>query len=127
MLTALRLLGDADYLRVLEAGQLQSLARLQIAAGFDAYYAGLPFWGLASMACSVLWFKSRYIPRALAAFGVISSAWCVLCAFAYLIVPSFANTIGLSWFDVPMVVFEIAVGGSLLIKGLGPPASPVVV
>ena len=66
MLTALRLLGDAAYLRVFEAGQLQGLARLQIAVGFDAYYAGLPFWGLASTACSYLWLKSRYIPRSLA-------------------------------------------------------------
>lgn len=118
MLSALRLLGDAAYLRVFEAGQLQTLARLQIVAGFDAYYAGLPFWGLASTACSYLWFKSRYIPRSLAAFGVISSAWCVFCAFAYLIAPHFANTVGLSWFDVPMVIFEIAVGCWLLFKGL---------
>ena len=117
MLTALRLLGDAAYLRVFDAGQLQSLARLQIAAGFGAYYAGLPFWGLASTACSWLWLKSGYIPRALAGFGVIASAWCVLCAFAYLVYPNFANSVGLSWFDVPMVMFEITVGCWLLYKG----------
>ena len=127
MLTTLRLLGDASYLRVFEAGQLQALARVQISAGFDAYYAGLPFWGLASTACSWLWLKSRYIPRSLAAFGVIASAWCVLCAFAYLIHPGFANTVGLSWFDEPMVMFEIAVGCWLLFKGLRPQPSSMVV
>ena len=69
-LGTLRLLGDASYLPVFAEGQLQTLARLHIAASYDAYYVGLPFWGLASTVCSYLWFKSRYIPRALAAFGV---------------------------------------------------------
>ncbi|MFI5252991.1 MAG: DUF4386 domain-containing protein [Bacteroidota bacterium] len=119
-LSALRLLGDAAYLSTFKIDQLQVLARLHIAASFDAYYVGLPFWGLASMVCSYLWFKSRYIPRTLAVFGVISSAWCVICAFAYLISPSFANIIGLSWFDVPMVIFEMALGLWLLFKGLKP-------
>jgi hypothetical protein len=120
MLGALRLLGDAPYLPVFEATQLQTLARLHLVAGFDAYYVGLPFWGLASTVCGYLWFKSRYVPRALAAFGVISSAWCVICAFAYLVSPGFANVVGLSWFDVPMVMFEMAIGFWLLFKGLGP-------
>ncbi|MBI3365429.1 MAG: DUF4386 domain-containing protein [Ignavibacteriae bacterium] len=119
-LGALRLLGDAAYLPVFKADQLQTLARLHITASWDAYYVGLPFWGLASTVCSYLWFKSRYIPRALAAYGVISSAWCVICAFAYLISPNFQNTVGLSWFDLPMAIFEMAIGFWLLFKGLRP-------
>jgi len=119
-LGALRLLGDAAYLPVFKTDQLQTLARLHIAASWDAYYVGLPFWGLASTVCSYLWFKSRYIPRALAVFGVISSAWCVICAFAFIAFPHFDAKIGLSWFDVPMVIFEMALGLWLLIKGLRP-------
>ena len=120
MVGALRLLGDAAYLPVFGTDQLQTLARLRIAASFDAYYVGLPFWGLASTICSYLWFNSKYVPRSLAAFGVISSAWCVICAFAYLISPNFEKTVGLSWFDMPMVIFEIAIGFWLLFKGLPP-------
>jgi hypothetical protein len=119
-LGALRLLGDAAYLPVFDADQLQTLARLHIATSFDAYYVGLPFWGLASTACSYLWFKSRYIPRALAAFGVISSAWCVICAFAFIVFPHFDATVNASWFDLPMVIFEMALGLWLLFKGLSP-------
>jgi len=117
-LGALRLLGDAAYLPVFGADQLQTLARLHIATSYDAYYVGLPFWGLASTVCSYLWFKSRYIPRALAAFGVISSAWCVICAFAFIALPHFDATVNASWFDVPMVIFEMALGLWLLFKGL---------
>jgi hypothetical protein len=120
MLGALRLLGDAGNLPVFTADQLQTLARLHIAEGYDAYYVGLPFWGLASTVCSYLLLKSRYVPKSLAAFGLISSAWCVICAFAFLIAPSFARTVGPSWFDVPLVVFEVAIGLWLLIKGLRP-------
>jgi hypothetical protein len=119
-LGALRLLGDAAYLPVFEAVQLQTLARLHIAASFDAYYVGLPFWGLASAVCSCLWFKSRYIPRALAAFGVISSTWCVICAFAFIVFPHFDATVNAYWFDVPMVIFEMTLGLWLLFKGLSP-------
>ena len=119
-LGALRLLGDAAYLPVFGADQLQTLARLHLSASYDAYYVALPFWGLASTVCSYLWFKSRYIPRALAAFGVISSAWCVFCAFAFIVFPHFDATVGASWFDVPMVLFEMALGIWLLFKGLSP-------
>ena len=118
MLGALRLLGDAAYLPVFGAEQLQTLARLHIS--IDAYYVGLPFWGLASTVCSYLWFKSRYIPRALAAFGAISSAWCVICAFAFIVFPHFETTVNAYWFDMPMLIFELALGFWLLFKGLRP-------
>src|SRR6059036_656197 len=45
---ALRLLNGADYLRVFEADRLQAMARLYLASGFDVYYVGLLFYGLAS-------------------------------------------------------------------------------
>jgi hypothetical protein len=120
-LGALRLLGDVAYLPVFKPDQLQTLARLHIASSYDAYYVGLPFWGLASTVCGYLWFKSRYIPRSLAIYGVISSAWCVICAFAFIIFPHFDATVDAGWFDWPMVIFEIALGFWLLLKRLRPP------
>src|SRR5438132_4096700 len=75
MLSTLRLLGSASYLQVFEADRLQTLARLHLAANFDDYYVGLPFFGLAATVCSYLWLKSNYIPKSLSIFGLISSAW----------------------------------------------------
>jgi hypothetical protein len=80
----------------------------------------LLFWGLASTACACLWFKSRYIPRALAAFGVVSSVFAVTCSFALFINPGFDKIVGLGWFDSPMGLFDIALSFWLLIKGLKP-------
>ena len=117
---ALRLLSGADYMRVFETDRLQALARLSQATSFDVYYVGLLFYALASTVCSYLWFKSNYIPRGLAAFGVISSAFCVACTFVFIIVPGFARVVNLWWFDSPMAVFEIALSFWLLFKGLRP-------
>ena len=118
---ALLLLKGADYLRVFDAERLQAWAMLYFKMGFDIYYVGLLFWGLASTVCACLWFKSRYIPRALATFGVISSAFCVACTFVFYIFPDFDKIVNLWWFDTPMGIFDIALSFWLLFKGLRPP------
>jgi hypothetical protein len=127
MLSALRLLGSASYLQVFEADRLQALAKLHLGANFDDYYVGLPFFSLASTVCSYLWLKSKYIPRGLAIFGVISSAWCVICAFIFLIFPHFNKIVNDYTFDSPMALFEMILSFWLLFKGLRQPgmADPV--
>src|SRR5437867_9031915 len=122
-LAALRLLGDAPYLKIFEPERLQALARVQIAGSFDDYYVGLPFFGLAATVCAWLWLKSNYIPKGLAVFGVIASAWCVLCAFVYLIFPTFDKIVNGYVFDSPMAIFELILSLWLLVKGLQPIAS----
>ena len=117
-LAALRLLGDATYLKVFEPDRLQALARVQLAGSFDDYYVGLPFFGLAATVCAYLWLKSNYIPRGLSIFGVIGSAWCVFCAIVYLIFPDFNKIVNDYIFDSPMALFELVVSFWLLFKGL---------
>jgi hypothetical protein len=119
-LAALRLLGDATYLKVFEPDRLQALARVQLGGSFDDYYVGLPFFGLAATVCAWLWMKSKYIPRGLAIFGVIGSVWCVFCAIVYLVFPGFAKPVDPYWFDSPMALFELSVSFWLLFKGLPP-------
>src|SRR6195256_2105603 len=123
LLGMLRLLSNANYLQVIEPDRLQALARLHLGATFDDYYVGLPFFGLAATVCAWLWLKSNYIPRGLSSFGVISSAWCVLCAVVYLIFPNFNKIVNDYVFDSPMALFELVVSAWLLIKGLRPVAS----
>src|SRR6266702_4402528 len=119
-LAALRLLGDATYLKVFESDRLQALARVQLAGSFDDYYVGLPFFGLAATVCAYLWLKSNYIPRGLSIFGLIASAWCVLCSFIFLIFPHFNKIVNDYIFDSPMALFELTVSFWLLFKGLRP-------
>jgi hypothetical protein len=119
LFTALRLLTGADYSRAFGPDQLSALAQLHL-SGYDAYYVGLLFWGLGATVGSYLWFKSKYIPRALAAFGVISSAWCAACTFVFYIFPDFPKVVNLWLFDTPMVIFELVLSLWLVFKGLRP-------
>jgi hypothetical protein len=119
MLRALRLLDEnVPYLQIFGADRLQALSRLDLAADFDAYYVGLPFFALAVTLCAWLLLRSRYIPRALAGFGLVASAWCVFCAFAFLVSPDFGKVVNPWLFDTPMGLFELIISAWLLVKGL---------
>jgi hypothetical protein len=119
LFTALRLLRDADYSRVFGPDQLPALVRLNL-NGYDAYYVGLLFWGLGAAVGGYLWLSSNYIPKALAAFGVISSVWCVVCTLVFYIFPAFPKLVNLWWFDSGLALFELALSFWLLFKGLRP-------
>jgi hypothetical protein len=118
---SLRLLSGAKYLGAFETDRLQDLARFYLGTSFDYYYVALLFGGLASTACAYLWLKSRYIPRGLAAFGLVTSAFAVACTLIFFVFPGFDKIITLSWFDVPMGLFDIALSLWLLFKGLVQP------
>jgi hypothetical protein len=117
---ALRLLKGADYSQALGAEREQAW-RVYLGTRFDYYCVGLLFGALASTVCGYLWLKSRYIPRALAAFGLISSAFCVVCTLIFYIFPHFDKIVNLWWFDSPMGVFDIALRFWLLFKGIRMP------
>ena len=119
--STLRLLDGADYTRVLGGDATRTLANFYL-SGFDQYYVGLLFYALASTACSWLWLESRYVPRVLAVFGLLGSAWCAICTILLYVFPNFPTIVNLWWFDTPMVLFEIALGVWLLTKGLQEPS-----
>jgi hypothetical protein len=118
--SVLRLYRDAGYLRVFDLERLQALARLYLGPRFEEYYVGLLFYAVGATVGSYLWLQSSYIPRALAGFGVISSAWCAACTFVFIIFPNFDKVVNLWWFDSPMAIFEMATSFWLLFKGLTP-------
>ena len=116
----LRFAPAADRRRVpgaIPAGELHALARLLV-SGFDRYYIALLFWSLGTMVAAWAWLRSGAVPRVLAAFGVVSSVWAVFCTVSLFLFPAFPNIVHLPWFDVPMLVFELAVGGLLFFRDL---------
>lgn len=122
LFNALRLLEGPDFAHALQSEQVQALATVFLRSRFDYYYVGLLFGSLASTLCGYLWLKSRYIPRWLAAFGLISSAWCVFCTLVFYIFSGFDKIVNLWWFDTPMGIFDIVTSFWLLIRGLRPSA-----
>jgi hypothetical protein len=125
LFAGVRLLGDSSSRSVFGAGGVSAVARLYFGRGFEAYYVGLPFYALASTVCSWLFLWSGYIPKALAVFGLISSAWCVACAFLYIVSPDFGRGINPYWFDSPMAFFEMAASVWLLLRGLRTSGAPL--
>src|SRR5256886_13680422 len=73
---------------------------------------------ISATVCAYLWLRSGYIPKTLAAFGLVASAWCVFCAFVFLIFPHFNEVVNDYWFDSPLAIFELVVSFWILFKGL---------
>jgi hypothetical protein len=122
----LRMLSGADYLHAFEANQLQALARLSLSAHADTYNVGLVLAGLRSAAFCYLWFKSGFIPKALAGWGMVASFLMGACAFSFIIVPEFAKVIPVEIYGTPIFFFELTMGFWLLVKGLPPCGAPQV-
>jgi hypothetical protein len=119
-LEVLRILSGADYLHAFEANQVQALARLSLSAHADTYNVGLVLAGLRSTAFCFLWFKSGFIPKALAGLGMVGSFLMGACAFSFIIFPEFAKVIPVEIYGAPIFFFELTMGFWLLAKGLPP-------
>ena len=119
----LRVLSGAPYLRAFEAGQLQALARLAIGGHGAGYNVGLVFAGLGSTVFCCLWFKSAFVPKTLAAWGVFSSSLLAACAFAFIVFPELRKIVTIGFYGGPIFFFELTMGFWLLIRGLPRPAA----
>lgn len=76
------------------------------------------FLGLDMMVFSYLFFKSKYIPRILANFGILSFALIFIHALMFMLTPKYATMpINQIVFWVPSGLFEITIGIWLLSKG----------
>jgi len=95
-----------------ERFQLQSRAGLQLASGWDAYYIGLTFYALSTSPFSCLFFRSRYMSRILAAWGVLASLFEGACAFAYLSDRRFKTVVSVNWYEMPLCEAESSGSGS---------------
>lgn len=122
-LEVLRILSGADYLQPFGADRLHALSRLSVGAHSAAYLLGLFFFGFGSTVFCYLWFRSRYIPRALAGLGVFGSALVGVCAYLFILFPQSAR-IAIPGCYAPIFFFELIMGFWLLVKPLrGGPSS----
>lgn len=113
---ALRLLSDTMYLQGFDPKQVQVLARLLVGAQGWSLQIAFVFLGSGTAVFAYLWWRSRYIPRAIAAVGIFGASLLAVGTVAIMIVPGL-GVIGLSYM-MPLGVFEIGLGFWLLIKGV---------
>ncbi len=110
--------GDA-YVTVFTPEQLQVPVGLILNAHFAIFSIPMVFLGLDMMVFSYLFFKSKYIPRILAGFGILSFALILIHALMFILAPKYAAMpINQIIFYAPSGVFEMIIGIWLLSKGL---------
>ncbi len=116
---ALQILNGEAYLTAFTPEQLQVPVGLILNAHTTIYSIPMVFLGLDMMVFSYLFFKSKYIPRILAGFGILSFALIFIHALMYILAPKYATMpINQIIFWVPSGLFEIIIGIWLLSKGL---------
>lgn len=104
-----------------DASQSQALVYTFLRVYGDGFNVGFLFLGLGSAVFSYLWFKSRYVPRVLAAWGIFSSSVMAIMSLAIIVFPGLA-ALGLSYM-MPMGVYELGLGLWLLLKGIKVPGA----
>jgi hypothetical protein len=120
---AVHSLTGSNSLPALNTEQLQALARLLISLGAGGNRVAALFFGLGSTLFCYLWFKSRYIPRLLAAWGILASLVPTFIPLSTIVFASLADVpLRRARSGIPIAIFELIVGLWLLIKGIDAPA-----
>jgi len=116
---ALQVLNGGAYITIFTPEQLQVPVGLILNVHTAVFSIPMVFLGLDMMIFSYLFFKSRYIPRILAGFGILSFALIFIHALMYILAPEYAMMpINQIIFWAPSGLFEIIIGIWLLSKGL---------
>src|SRR5439155_22002458 len=111
---AMQFISDADPLKAFDSEQLQALSIMHSTYALTFVVVAI-FLGLGSTIFNYLLFKSRYIPRALAAWGIFASFLLLISQFAIVIFPEVEKTIIPACYG-PIAIDEIALGFWLLFK-----------
>lgn len=117
---ALRLLSGAGYLAPLPDEHLHALARLFAGVQGAGLQIAFVFLGLGSAIFSGLWWRSRYVPRLIAGWGIVASLLLAVATALVLVWPDLGGRLGLSYM-MPMGVYEVGLGLWLLVRRLRAP------
>ena len=120
LLMPLFLLGNADYLKVLEPNQLYTLAYLFIKLNDFGFGVGLIFFGFECLVLGYLIFRSGYFPRFLGILMQIAGLSYLTNSFALLLAPTFASKIAPAIL-LPAFIGEMSLCLWLLVKGVDLP------
>ena len=112
------LLSGRSSLPGLSNDQLDTLAPVLISVDRAGNRIAAIFFGLGSILFCYLWFKSRFIPRVLAAWGILSSLLPIVAQLATVIVPAFDVPLRRARSGIPIISFEVLLGIWLLLKGI---------
>ena len=117
-LVVLKLLSGADYLKTFDTGQRNALVMLAYSTQGLAMSVGFILLGLGSAVFAYLLLRSRYVPKALAAWGIFASLLLAASTLAAIVFPNL-GVLDMACM-LPMGLYEVGLGLWLLIKGIKP-------
>jgi hypothetical protein len=113
LFNVLQLLNRADYLKVLETGQLRAQVMLSLNAFTDGWAIGFVFFGLHLGLLGYLVFKSNYIPKFLGILLIIAGVGYLIDNIGEFLVPNFNLAINMvtGWGEL-IFMFWLLIKGS---------------
>ncbi|MEJ7759516.1 MAG: DUF4386 domain-containing protein [Gemmatimonadaceae bacterium] len=96
--------------------QLQGLTAVLWSAAGSGFHISMTFLSLGSTIFFYLFYKSRYVPRPLAAWGMIASVVLLIVSLGALTFPEYARTLQYGW--GVMGIAEVTTGFWLMIRGI---------
>jgi len=116
---SLQFITGSAYLTAFTPEQLQAPVGFLLRQHTALFAIPMVFLGLDMMVFSYLFLKSKYIPRSLAGFGILSFALIFVHALMFILAPEYATMpINQIIFWAPSGLFEIIIGIWLLVKGI---------
>jgi hypothetical protein len=118
------LLRGAGSMQALSPEQLPAFAGFFISLDTAGNRIGALFFGLGSTAFCYLWFRSRYIPRVLAIWGIASSLLPTIAPLATMMLPGWQEAylhFRRARTGTPITIFDVLLGFWLLVKGISAP------
>lgn len=121
--TTLLLFGGKAYLAAFEPDQLEALAGLVLATRAAGYVVTVPFFSLGFAVFCLLLFRSRAVPRKLAAWGLLSFSLLLVSATGRILLSDQSPMIAITRMasgvaSVSVLLFQIVFGLWLSIRGV---------
>jgi hypothetical protein len=120
LLEALSLLGNADYLRVLDAEQLQALAYLSIQSEGYGFGVSLIFFGCECLILGYLIFRSGYLSKVVGVLMQVAGLCYLVNSFALIVSPSLSAQL-VPAILIPAFIGELSLCLWLIVKGVNVP------
>ncbi len=115
------LLNGDSYLAVFETEQLQALVGLFLKVRAAGYILSMLLYCPALIIFSYLFFKSKYIPKTLAVWGIISLLLILIIVLVKIIIPTGSSEVMAKITlasNISFMLFQITIGVWLLFKGV---------
>lgn len=117
-MVAVSLLSQGEYTRNFSEAQLHGLIGLALRAQGAGLNLGFIPLGLGSAVFAYLFWRSRFVPRPMAAWGIFSSLLLALYSFGIVLSPATRDFFYVAM--VPMFLYEVGLGLWLLFTGVRP-------